>query len=181
MKFIGRVITLLWRLLMLATIVGMIGAVIAKRQVVPLEDEEADEVRLAAIFGPMNFKSTAKAFRGGTIDCWYGGGAVDLRKATLDPAGAHFTVRAIFGGAQVVVPESWRVTSKVVGIGGAGDGRAQIGRAEDAPHVTIEGIALFGGFGVMSEMPEAAARGLDQAMARRGRRHEPSPEPTVVV
>ncbi|HET9521197.1 MAG TPA: hypothetical protein VFO73_09150, partial [Candidatus Limnocylindrales bacterium] len=181
MKVIGRVLMLFWRALMLTTMLGMIAALVAKKQLPSFEDPDADEVRVKAVFEPMNFKSTAKHFRGGSIDCWYGGGAVDLREATLDPAGAHLQVRAIFGGGQIVVPETWRVTSKVVGIGGLGDGRAQVGRPDDAPHLTIEGIALFGGFGVMSEMPEAAARGLEQAMARRGRHHEPSPEPTVVV
>lgn len=32
-------------------------------------------------------------------------------------------VRAIFGGAQIVVPETWRVSTRVVGLGGIGDGR----------------------------------------------------------
>jgi hypothetical protein len=49
------------------------------------------------------FHSTATAFRGGTLDCWYGGGIVDLRDATLDPAGAHLEVKAVFGGAQILV------------------------------------------------------------------------------
>jgi hypothetical protein len=41
----------------------------------------------------------------------------------------------------------------------------------EAPHLTIEGLAIFGGFGVTSELPEAAARGLDEAVARsRARR-----------
>jgi hypothetical protein len=181
MKIVGRVLSGFWRLLMLASILGAIGAIVAKRQIVPLEDEDADEVRVAAIFGPVSFRSTAPRFRGGTVDCWYGGGLLDLRDATLDPAGAHLQVRAVFGGAQIAVPDSWRVTSNVVGIGGIGDGRAQAERPDDAPHLTIEGFAVFGGFGVMSEVPEGAVRGLEQAMARQGRRREPHPESTGVA
>jgi hypothetical protein len=177
MKIVGRVFRLFWRLLMLASILGAIGAIIAKQRLVPLEDEDADEVRLAAIFEPLNFRSTAGHFRGGTVDCWYGGGLLDLREATLDPAGARLQVRAVFGGAQIAVPETWRVTTNVVGIGGIGDGRAPIGRPDDAPHLAIEGFAVFGGFGVMTELPEAAVRGLEGAMARRGHH----PEPAVVV
>ena len=69
-------------------------------------------VRLVAIFSPVAFHSTASAFRGGTLDCWYGGGIVDLRDATLDPAGARLEVKAVFGGAQIVVPATggWRST-----------------------------------------------------------------------
>ena len=83
MKFIAGFFALI------ATIA--IGAAVAaasrKRDIVPLEDEDANEVRLVAIFSPVAFHSTATAFRGGTLDCWYGGGIVDLRDATLDLSG----------------------------------------------------------------------------------------------
>ena len=56
--------------------------------------------------------------------------AVDVRKHA-----------AIFGGAQIVVPEDWRVSSTVIGIGGLGDGRPRVERGDAAPHLTIEGAA----------------------------------------
>ena len=130
----------------------------------PIDAPDADEVRLAAIFEPMSFRSTATAFRGGSVDCWYGGGVIDLRDAILDPAGARLQVRAIFGGAQIVVPDTWRVSSRVVGIGGLGDGRPPVEPDDGAPHLTIEGVAIFGGFGVTSELPEGRS-----TRARRGR------------
>ena len=157
--------------LMLASVAGVFVARATKRRIEEVDAPDADEVRLAAIFEPISFRSTATRFRGGTVDCWYGGGVIDLREAVLDPGGARIDVRAVFGGAQLVVPESWRVSSKVIGIGGIGDGRPQVMYEADAPHLTIEGLAIFGGFGVTSELPEAAARGLDEAAARsRARR-----------
>jgi hypothetical protein len=54
----------------------------------------------------------------------------------------------------------------VLGIGGIGDARPGIERDEDAPHLTIEGTAIFGGFGVAYEMPEEATRGLEEAVAK---------------
>jgi hypothetical protein len=167
MKIVGRLTRWFWNGLILTGILGTIAAVVAKQRIVRIEEPEADEVRLAAIFEPISFRSTAKSFRGGTVDCWYGGGVIDLRGVTLDPAGARLEVRAIFGGGQIVVPETWHVTSKVVGIGGLGDGRPAIERPADAPHLTIEGLAIFGGFGVSSEISEGELRGLDQAVAAR--------------
>ena len=161
--------------LMLASIAGMVAAQLAKRRIESLDAPDADDVRLVAIFEPLSFRSTARSFRGGTVDCWYGGGVIDLREAVLEPAGARLQVRAVFGGAQIVVPESWRVTSKVVGIGGLGDGRARVERDDEAPHLTIEGFAIFGGFGVTSELPETAARELDEAVARFNARKPPTP------
>ena len=185
MNTIGRPIALVTGGLMLASIAGAIAARAAKERIERIADPDADEVRLTAFFEPMLFRSTAPAFRGGTIDVWYGGGVIDLRDATLDPAGAHLQVRAIFGGAQILVPETWRVSTKVSGIGGVGDGRPRVERPEDAPHLTIEGLAVLGGFGVMSEMPEAELRGLSEAVARSATRWRsaraasPSAEPAV--
>lgn len=167
MKTVGRLIGLLWGGLMIASVLGTVAARAVKQRIVPLDDADADEIRLVAIFEPLSFRSRATSFRGGTIDCWYGGGNIDLREALLDPAGARLQVRAIFGGAQIVVPETWRVSSKVVGLGGIGDGRPKMDRAVDAPHLTIEGIAIFGGYSVTSELDEAQAKGLREAIEKR--------------
>jgi len=170
MRIIGRLVALATGGLIAASIAAAIAAQAAKQRIVPLEVPDGDEVRLAAIFGPLFFRSTARSFRGGTLDCWYGGGVVDLRDAALDPAGARLEVKAIFGGAQILVPETWRVTTQIAGIGGIGDNRPKAEPAVDAPELRIEGFALFGGFGVASEMSEEETRGLEEAVARFDRR-----------
>ncbi|HEY7130664.1 MAG TPA: hypothetical protein VH440_00350 [Candidatus Limnocylindrales bacterium] len=160
MRVLGRLVATLVAGFILTMIVAAIAAVSAKRRLVPLDDPEADDVRLVAIFEPLAFRSTAAGFRGGTVDCWFGGGVIDLRDATLDPAGATLRVRSIFGGAQVVVPDSWRVTIAVTGPGGAGDTRSATDRPAEAPHLTLEGLVAFGGFGISSDLPEDAAKEL---------------------
>ena len=171
MNAVRRLFALFTGGLMLASLAGLFVARAAKQRIEVVDAPEADEISLAAIFEPVSFRSTATRFRGGSVDCWYGGGVIDLRDAALDPGGARLDVRAVFGGAQIVVPDSWRVSSKVVGIGGLGDGRPRAEYEVDAPNLAIEGLAIFGGFGVTSELPEDAARGLDEAVARsRARR-----------
>ena len=174
MTVIGRVAAVATGGLMIASIIGAIAARAAKQHIALVDAPDDDEIRLAAIFEPMSFRSLAKSFRGGTVDCWFGGGVIDLREATLDPAGARLEVRAIFGGGQILVPDTWRVSSKIIGIGGLGDGRPRRELAEDAPSLTILGVAVFGGFGVMSEMSEAEARGFAEAIARVGRIEHPA-------
>ena len=138
----------------IATMVAaMVGAARAKREAPPLPDPADDLIDLHAIFESLEFRSTATAFRGGTLTTWFGGGNLDLRDATLDPMGARLEVRAIFGGGSILVPEDWDVAVRVVGIGGAGDARPARERSADGPRLEIEGFALFGGFGVMSQLP----------------------------
>lgn len=136
-------------------ITALIGAVRAKRDAPPLPDPSADEVDIRAILEPLDFRSTSQQFRGGSLTCWFGGGVLDLRAARLDPAGAHLRLRAVYGGAQIAVPAEWDVELRVIGLmGGAGDARPKQERPADAPLLTIEGLAIVGGIGVTSEVPE---------------------------
>ena len=148
----------LFRLVIISWFIGMIAAAFAalslKRRLNPTLDEGADEITAVAIFGPLAFHSTSKAFRGGEVECWYGGGVIDLRDAELAPEGATLRVRAIFGGGQILVPASWKVVSRVTGLGGIQDIRAAQGHAAIDPELVIEGMLIAGGFAVSSEMAE---------------------------
>ncbi len=167
MRIVGRIIAVLWVGLMVAMAGAALAALNVKRRIVPMAEPDADEVRLAAIFEPIAFESRATSFRGGEVDLWFGGGIIDLRKATLDPAGARLQVRAIFGGSQILVPADWQVTTNVVGMGGAGDGRPKADRPIDAPQLTVDGVAFFGGIGITSDIPEEAVRSVRDAIAKR--------------
>ena len=147
---LGRLISLVlfgWFLFVLSAVVL---AALKKRDPVP-QEPDADEIDLVATFGPLEFRSTSQAFRGGKVETWFAGGTLDLREARLDPLGATLEVNALFGGGNLVVPEEWNVETSVVGVGGVGDGRPRFERAPDAPTLRVEGLALFGGWGITSE------------------------------
>lgn len=149
MKSIVRAFSLLllgWAVFVAA---AAVYAAVKRREAVP-QDPASDEVDLVASFAPLEFHSESGSFRGGTVTTWFGGGELDLRDATLDPAGATIHVNALFGGGNLVVPESWNVETKVVGIGGIGDGRPKVEREADAPTLHVEGTAIFGGWGITS-------------------------------
>jgi hypothetical protein len=182
MRIIRRLFTLFWTGMVLAMVLGAVGALAARRRIVPVPAPDADEIELRAIFEPIHFQSRATGFRGGSIECWYGGGVIDLRDAVLDPAGARLDVRAVFGGGQLIVPESWTVTSSVKGIGGVGDMRPRTDRPADAPQLTVEGNVLFGGYAIMSEVPEDELRGLDEQIRRWARHgHASAPDDATPV
>jgi hypothetical protein len=169
LTFARRALGLLFGGLTLTMIVGAIAAISMRGKLAPTAttDPDADEIVAVSIFGPLAFRSTAASFRGGTLDCWYGGGVLDLREATLGPAGATLRVRAVFGGGQILVPETWRVHPAVRGLGGVTDGRPVADRPADAPQLTIEGTVVFGGFAVLSEMPAEEARWMEKMEAGR--------------
>ena len=184
-----RLVVVGWIVTMIA---GTIAALSVKRRLVPTTDENADEIVAVAIFGPLAFHSTAQQFRGGSLDCWYGGGVLDLRDAVLAPEGATLRVRAIFGGGQVIAPADWKVVTSIRGMGGISDARPPMGHEADAPELVIEGMVFAGGFAVTSELAEGEAKWLEGMKGKGGFRRwgearteadtasdsETSPEPT---
>ena len=153
---IGRLLALALLAWFAFLFTAMILAATKKRDAV-LPEPDADEVDLVATFGPLDYRSTSTAFRGGKVTTWFGGGVVDLRHATLDPDGATLEINALFGGGNLVVPEDWNVETKIVGIGGAGDGRSKAERSPDAPTLRVEGQAVFGGWGITSAPADDAS------------------------
>ncbi len=148
LKGIIRLLVIGW---MGSMVVGALAALRVKSQIGPNTDESADEIFASAIFGPLAYHSTSTQLRGGSLELWYGGGDLDLRDATLDPAGATLRVRAIFGGGQILVPATWRVVANTRGLGGLQDTRDTGDLADDAPTLTIDGLLVAGGFAVMTE------------------------------
>jgi hypothetical protein len=156
---VGRVIRAVFGALVLSSIAAGIAALVVKRHTTSIGTPEGDEIALTAIFEPLVFKSTASAFRGGTLLCLYGGADLDLSGATLDRDGAYLTIRVIFGGGRLIVPDEWQVELDVTAIlGGAGDARPLRARDADAPRLVIHGLVAMGGISIVSA---ATARTLD--------------------
>jgi predicted membrane protein len=155
MRLIGRALRALFVVALLGGITSAIAAAFARRQLTGRGEPEDNDLDVVGIYSGMEFKSFAPAFRSATVTAWYGGSTLDLRAATLDPAGATLTVRAIFGGIRLVVPESWPVVVEARGVfGGLGDVRDRSRVDESLPTLTIQGFAVFGGVGIVSEAPD---------------------------
>ena len=152
---VGRIIRRIVVAFVAIMSISALAAVVAKRSIASAGGPDSNEIELATIFDSVELESRATSFRGGSLLCWFGGGTVDLRGATLDPAGARLTIRAIFGGGILVVPDDWQVDLKVIGVfGGVGDSRDARGRPADAPRLIVDGFAFFGGFGISSRPPD---------------------------
>jgi hypothetical protein len=156
---LGRLIRLVAFSFFATIAASTIGALIARNRIVSRGGPDDDEIALATIMDEIRFKSRAKAFRGGSALLWMSGGDIDLREATLDPAGATLRVTTIMGGGRILVPPTWRITTNIIAImGGVGDTRGVEDEAlpAHAPHLELTGWLFMGGFALATE--ETAAR-----------------------
>lgn len=88
-----------------------------------------------------------QVFRGGHINCIFGGAEVDLTQATLGDGVNELEVNTIFGGVTLIVPADWKVQMKMTSImGGFSDKRSYIKENPDPSRVLIiKGSTIFGG------------------------------------
>jgi hypothetical protein len=142
--------TLLRRLLLfkLGALLGvMVAAALAKRFVPSRGDEESDELGLVAIYDGVELRSRARAFTGGSALAWFGGIELDLSDAEL-AEGARLSAHAIFGGIDITTPPGWRIESRAKALMGGIDSSSGPQDDPDAPVLTLDGMAVFGGIDI---------------------------------
>ncbi len=86
-------------------------------------------------------------FRGGQINCIFGGSEIDLTQATLGEGINDLEVNTIFGGVTLIVPADWKIQLKMTSIlGGFSDKRSYIKDSLDPSRMLIiRGSTIFGG------------------------------------
>jgi hypothetical protein len=139
------------RLTVVLTALWGVGKLLAGR--LTEGDEASDELSIATVFGGLERTSRATSLRHGSVLVCCGGVQLDLREATLDPAGCRLVVRALMGGVQVVVPAAWRVIVDAETQLGGVDARVTPAETlpEDAPTLHVEVVARMGGVALRSD------------------------------
>ena len=171
-------------LALLAKIAGhaavALAAVRYRQQAPPRPDPAADEIDLVTIMSGEQFASTASAFRGGRVICWYAGVDLDLRAATLDAAGAHLEVRTAYGGTRIAVAPGVPVRVAVLPVfGGTMNETHAPQPTAEAPGLEITGFTVLGGLQVITAEPGAELSGWSGADDEHDHDDEPAPEGVV--
>jgi hypothetical protein len=113
----------------------------------------ADDFKLLALLGGRQLACEATSLRTGTAVAIVGGIDMDLRQATLDPGGAHISLKAIMGGVRMIVPPTWRVyIDEDARAGGIEIETPDPATLDDsAPSLTVEAVAISGGILIETE------------------------------
>ncbi len=88
-----------------------------------------------------------QVFRGGQINCIFGGSEVDLTQSTLAEGISELEINTIFGGVTLIVPADWKIQLKMTSImGGFADKRSYVKESPDPSRMlVIKGSTIFGG------------------------------------
>ncbi|HEX3742582.1 MAG TPA: DUF5668 domain-containing protein [Bryobacteraceae bacterium] len=89
---------------------------------------------------------TDQDFRGGKVDCVFGGITLDLRGAEIAGGQAVLHISAVYGGAVVLIPAHWDLAIRGGGFfGGYSDQTVHPPRTPGTKRLIAKGGAVFGG------------------------------------
>jgi predicted membrane protein len=141
----------LWPLAIIAAGLMMIwGSIESRRARAASSSDAQTTMNVTAIFGGIERRVTAHDFRGGTVTAVFGGAELDFRDADMEGDEVVLEVNAVFGGAEIRVPESWRVEVRGQTLFGGYSDKTRGSAAGDvnAPrrkNLILTGTTLFGG------------------------------------
>jgi predicted membrane protein len=126
------------------------GSLESRRVRVASVGSDSTGTNISAIFGGIERRISARDFRGGTISAVFGGAELDFRDADMEGDQVVLEVNAVFGGAEIRVPENWRVEVRGQTLfGGYSDKTRDSATADiNAPKrktLVLTGTTLFGG------------------------------------
>ena len=109
------------------------------------DKSEEDFIDINSIFGSAEKSMFTKTFKGGNINCAFGGAKINLTQADIEQK-AILSVSVAFGGAEITVPANWQVQNELTAIlGGIEDKRRMTAMDESKKTLILRGGIFCGG------------------------------------
>lgn len=103
-----------------------------------------DYLDVNSIFGSAEKSMFTKSFKGGNINCAFGGAKINLSQADLEDKSV-LNVSVAFGGAEITVPANWQVQNDLTAILGGIEDKRRMTTADDAKKTLILRGGIFCG------------------------------------
>lgn len=121
----------------------------------PATDSEIDVV---ALLGGHKRASASQRFRGGTATAIMGGCEIDLRQAAIaEGEVAVIDTFAMWGGVEILVPETWEVVLKGFPVMGGFEDNTRHATGGSNQRLVVKGMAMMGGVEVKNHTRREAA------------------------
>jgi predicted membrane protein len=109
-----------------------------------------DSLREAIVFSSINRRVETQQFEGGSLEVVFGAIEIDLSGAAISSANrtAKLELSAVFGGIDIIVPQSWKVLLQATAVFGGCDDKSLPSRPEPGSEpatLIVTGGAVFGG------------------------------------
>jgi len=111
-----------------------------------------DYLSESAVFGGSEKTFISKDFKGGRINCMFGGVEANLSNSEITQSPVVIDLSVTFGGVELIVPSNWKIRSEITPIfGGFSDKRmTHPSMIQQDKEVILRGSLIFGGCEVKS-------------------------------
>ncbi|AYD46246.1 MAG TPA: hypothetical protein VFQ86_14320 [Arachidicoccus soli] len=114
------------------------------------DNSSEDVIDINSVFGSSEKVMFTKTFKGGTINCAFGGGKINLTQADMEDK-AILNVSVTFGGAEIIVPSNWHIQNELTAfMGGIEDKRRSIVGDIQNKTLILRGSIFCGGVEIMN-------------------------------
>ncbi len=134
-------LAVLWPLLLIALGVWLMTG--RWPTLVHIDSIEASDTDIVAVFDNRVVTRTGP-FAGGTVTAVFGDIRLDLRHATLDPAGTTVQITTVFGDLDLEVPDTWKIQVTGPELLGDVNLRAAHDPPDTAPVLQLRVVTIFG-------------------------------------
>ncbi len=124
-----------------------------RRQRIRLDGHTTGEITSVAVFGTDERRPVTEQFTGGELVAVFGDARLDLTDAGVRAPPAIVETVAMFGSAEIRVPEGWDVELQTMSIFGETTDTRRRGSDRDAtaePALVVTGVAVFGDIEIRS-------------------------------
>lgn len=111
-----------------------------------------DHLQVEAVFGSVKKNVISKDFKGGEINCVFGGAEINLMQAEISST-VEIEINCVFAGVRLILPSNWKVRSELSAVLGSVEDKRMVIKdvVSDADNVLIlKGSAVFGGIEIQS-------------------------------
>ncbi len=120
------------------------------------------EINAVGVSGRAEEKVTSADFRGGYLRAVMGGVELDLTEATIEDPPATIEMTIVMGGAQIAVPEGWRVSVETGTILGGVHSDNVGGVSDDGgpPDLILTGKVIMGGVAIIHKKADKVSEAV---------------------
>ena len=130
--------------------IALIGAklvwdALGRRRAPTAISDPNDVVHSFALMAGIHHQNNSQSFRGGDANAIMGGVELDLRNASIrEGEAAVIDAFAMWGGVEITIPETWRVTPQVLPLLGGFDDKTANPKSGSGPELIVKGAAVMG-------------------------------------
>ena len=117
------------------------------------------EINAVGVSGRAEEKVTSTDFRGGYLRAVMGGVKLDLTEATIEDPPATIEMTVVMGGAEIAVPEGWKVRVDAGSILG-GIYERGVSDEGEPPDLVLTGKVIMGGVVITHEKTDKVAEAV---------------------